>query len=63
MAAQARKASFSFYKYQYELGHFNPTDAFNNFDAMIKSILCFASEIWVYQNYEIIINVHVQTTM
>ena len=26
-AAQARKASFSIYKYQYEFSHFNPTDA------------------------------------
>ena len=28
-AAQARKASFSIHKYQYEFGHFNPTDAFS----------------------------------
>ena len=37
-----------------------PTDAFKVFDAMIKPIFCFGSEIWGYQYYEIIEKVHVQ---
>ena len=58
LAAQARKASFCIRNYQRKFGYFKHEEIFRLFDAMVKPILCFGSEIWGYEYSDVIESVH-----
>ena len=58
LAAQARKASFSIRNYQRKFGYFKHEEIFRLFDAIVKPILCFGSEVWGYEYSSIIESVH-----
>ena len=58
LAAQARKASFCIRNYQRKFGYFKHEEIFRLFDAMVKPILCFGSEIWGNEHSNVIESVH-----
>ena len=60
LANQANRAIISMIKMQRHIGYFDYTEYFKLFDTMIKPILCYAAEIWGYQQSDIIEKVHNQ---
>ena len=58
LAAQARKATFSIYKYQRAFGYFPCKDLFKLFDSMIKPILCHGAQVWGHTYSEVVESVH-----
>ena len=59
LSLQASKALQSIYRYQQRFGFFVHNDAFALFDAIVKPILIYASEIWGYQRCDQIERVHI----
>ena len=49
LAMQGTKALASILRFQRTFGHMEPVDIFKIFDAMVKPILCYGSEIWGYR--------------
>ena len=54
LAAQAQKAIFSIQNYQRTFGYLQHSETFKLFDAIVKPVLCYASEIWGYEYSDII---------
>ena len=51
-ALQGLKAADTIFRYQKKFGFFAPSDIFKLFDAIIKSMLCYGSEIWGFRYCE-----------
>ena len=58
LAKQASKAVISIFKVQKNFGYFPPSEAFKLFDAIVQPILCYASELWGYEQSECTERVH-----
>ena len=58
LVAQGRKSIFSILQYQRKFGHFEYSEMFKIFDAMVTPVLCYAAEIWGHTYSEHIETVH-----
>ena len=60
LALQGIKSVACIFRFQRKFGHLNSVDMFKVFDAMVKPILCYCSEIWGYQYVEKIEKVQIK---
>jgi len=60
LALQSIKSIACIFRYQRKFGHLSSVDIFKVFDAMIKPILCYGSEIWGYSYVDKIEKVQIQ---
>jgi hypothetical protein len=58
LAAQAKKAVFSLYKYTRKFVNLDPFVMCDLFDKMVVPILCYASEVWGFHKAEAVERVH-----
>ena len=60
LALQGIKSVACIFRFQRKFGHLNSIDMFKVFDAMVKPILCYCSEIWGYKYVEKIEKVQIK---
>ena len=60
LASQAQKALNSIINYQRKYGYLLHTVTFKIFDATVKPILCYVSQIWGTEHYDVIESVHAE---
>ena len=59
LASQAQKVILNIQNSEHIYGYLLHKESFKLFDAMVKSILCYASQIWGYEYCEIIESVQI----